>query len=147
MAKLQMEAMALQQELIDRIRKDTGRHDLTLDQLVGSPLQDFAPKSTAGRKGTRPAKYSDGVGNTWSGYGRQPKWLREAVEGGKSLEEFLIYGKEAAVVEAADRRKPTTTQGRRGGKAEQSLKANPGKNTTRNISQAMRTQASGRRKA
>lgn len=41
-----------------------------------------------GRK--RPAKYADGQGNTWSGGGLMANWLRDALEKGHKLEEFLV---------------------------------------------------------
>ena len=42
-------------------------------------------------KGTKlAAKYKDDSGNTWTGRGSQPRWLRAAVESGKKLEDFLI---------------------------------------------------------
>ena len=36
------------------------------------------------------AKYRDGAGNTWSGRGLQPRWLRAAIEAGKKIEDFAI---------------------------------------------------------
>lgn len=36
------------------------------------------------------AKYRDTSGNTWSGRGKQPRWLMEAVSSGRSISEFLI---------------------------------------------------------
>jgi DNA-binding protein H-NS len=38
------------------------------------------------------AKYSDGAGNSWTGMGPMPKWLKAAVAGGKKREEFLVKG-------------------------------------------------------
>jgi DNA-binding protein H-NS len=32
--------------------------------------------------------YSDGAGKSWTGRGPQPGWLKEAIAGGKSLEDF-----------------------------------------------------------
>ena len=75
---------------------------------AGKSLEDFAmgrsaaaPKAAKGSaKGKRPAKragkraagtqYSDGAGNQWGGRGPRPRWLREAIEGGKSLEDFKV---------------------------------------------------------
>ena len=34
------------------------------------------------------AKYSNGQGHTWSGKGKRPNWLREAIASGRGLEEF-----------------------------------------------------------
>lgn len=36
------------------------------------------------------AKFSDGAGNSWSGRGSQPRWLRAAIESGKSLQDFAV---------------------------------------------------------
>jgi DNA-binding protein H-NS len=36
------------------------------------------------------AKYSDGAGNNWSGRGPRPKWLKDAVAGGRKLESFAV---------------------------------------------------------
>jgi DNA-binding protein H-NS len=51
-----------------------------------SPRSDEVPskKKTAPKQ----AKYSDGLGNTWSGFGPKPKWLREGIEAGRTLESF-----------------------------------------------------------
>lgn len=35
------------------------------------------------------AKYQDDAGNSWSGFGPRPKWLKEGIAGGKKLEDFL----------------------------------------------------------
>ena len=72
---------------------------------------DFA--SAAGTRGATPAKgtgkakgagsakpggaarkvaprYRDDAGNTWAGRGSQPRWLRDALANGKTLESFAI---------------------------------------------------------
>lgn len=36
------------------------------------------------------AKYKDQAGNSWTGRGSQPKWLKEAVAAGKTLDQFLV---------------------------------------------------------
>ena len=36
----------------------------------------------------RSAKYSDAEGNSWSGMGKRPFWLRDALATGKTLDEF-----------------------------------------------------------
>jgi DNA-binding protein H-NS len=46
-------------------------------------------KAKAGKVApTRTAKYSDGQGNSWSGVGKRPYWLRDALLAGSALEEF-----------------------------------------------------------
>ena len=54
-----------------------------------------APRGKAKAKAAGSAKkrktktqYSDQAGNSWSGFGPKPRWLREALESGKSLEQF-----------------------------------------------------------
>jgi DNA-binding protein H-NS len=51
-----------------------------------------AAKKAQGRpivKKAAKAKYQDGAGNSWSGFGPRPKWLKDAIAGGKSLEDLL----------------------------------------------------------
>jgi DNA-binding protein H-NS len=47
-----------------------------------------ATKKTAskGAKKPGPAKYKDRAGNSWSGRGPQPNWLKQALAGGETLE-------------------------------------------------------------
>jgi len=47
-------------------------------------------KKADGRSRKAPIKYLDGYGNEWSGRGRQPKWLTEAMADGEPLESFLV---------------------------------------------------------
>jgi DNA-binding protein H-NS len=49
-----------------------------------------SPKGAASKskKGGK-VKYSDGTGNSWSGMGPQPRWLKDAIGTGKKLEDFL----------------------------------------------------------
>ena len=46
--------------------------------------------SRAGKKAASSAKYADGAGNSWSGFGPTPRWLKEAIAGGKMREDFLV---------------------------------------------------------
>jgi hypothetical protein len=45
-----------------------------------------ATKKRSGRAGV--AKYADGNGNTWSGRGKKPKWIKDALAVGKTLEDL-----------------------------------------------------------
>lgn len=54
-------------------------------------------KASAGRKSSKPtakrkakAQYRDEAGNTWGGMGPRPRWLREAIASGASLESLLV---------------------------------------------------------
>jgi DNA-binding protein H-NS len=56
-----------------------------------SKTKDAVQKSgRGGRPGKRPVKYADDKGHTWSGGGSMPVWMREYVEAGRSLDEFLV---------------------------------------------------------
>lgn len=40
---------------------------------------------------TAPTRYRDPqTGQTWSGRGRQPRWLNERIRAGATLDEFLV---------------------------------------------------------
>jgi hypothetical protein len=63
-------------------------------RIVGidaAPQADFR-KSMAATKAAinGPAKYADENGNTWTGKGRRPKWLNDALATGKTLADFDI---------------------------------------------------------
>jgi DNA-binding protein H-NS len=56
-------------------------------------LADLSTKSpTAKRTGTKvAAKYRDATtGDTWSGRGLQPKWLKQALASGKKISDFAL---------------------------------------------------------
>ncbi|WP_432261783.1 H-NS family nucleoid-associated regulatory protein [Cupriavidus sp. TMH.W2] len=59
--------------------------------IDAAPQADFR-KSMAATKAaiSGPAKYANERGNTWSGKGRRPKWLRDAIATGKTLNDFEI---------------------------------------------------------
>lgn len=50
-----------------------------------------ARSNAAGKKaGKRAAAYKDASGNVWSGRGPRPRWLKEALAGGASLQDFAV---------------------------------------------------------
>ena len=49
---------------------------------AGKPLKKKS-KSKGGK-----AKYRDDAGNSWTGFGPRPRWLKDAIAGGKSLEDL-----------------------------------------------------------
>ena len=114
--RLQKEAASIQSEVIDRIKKEIAKYSLTPEQLfgqstgrraaVGKPKQKAAPAERA-------AKFADGAGNTWGGMGKRPEWLRQALEAGKALEEFLVGGagtKPSSATKVANRRTKTKSK-------------------------------------
>jgi len=80
-------------EAIAQVKALMAEHGLKASDLGGKPSN--APKSTGKAKtGTGAkvaAKYRNGAtGETWSGRGLQPRWLKAAVAGGKKIEDFSV---------------------------------------------------------
>ena len=94
----QAEAMRLKEAagVIKRVQEAMQVYGLTVEDLKKKPKPTpkeeprVVKKTRGGRPGKRSAKYADTNGNTWAGDGSMPVWLREQVEQGKSIEEFLI---------------------------------------------------------
>jgi len=60
-------------------------------QAEGASEDASSSRGPSPAKGIKVApKFSDGAGNSWSGRGSQPRWLRAAIEGGKSLQDFAV---------------------------------------------------------
>lgn len=100
-AELQTQAETLRvresQGVLKRIREAMAVYGLTAEDLIEKPEpkkpKPVTKKSIAQHplKGKgKPAKYADNAGHTWAGGGSLPVWLREQVEAGKSIEDFLI---------------------------------------------------------
>ncbi len=77
--------------VLDKIKALMAEHGVTLAELgaskkAGRPAKAAKP---AGRKVA--AKYRDSAtGNSWSGRGLQPNWLKAALASGRKLEEFAV---------------------------------------------------------
>ena len=54
-----------------------------LKRVAAKPEVKVTKKSVA-------AKYKDGAGNSWTGRGSQPRWLREAVAAGTTMDQFAV---------------------------------------------------------
>jgi DNA-binding protein H-NS len=54
----------------------------------GTKVAKSAAAGKPGRKPKRAAAFVDGKGNVWSGRGPRPRWLKEALSQGRTLEEF-----------------------------------------------------------
>lgn len=106
--KLQKEASAIRASVVARIRKEMAQHGLTAEDLFAEARSTFIGngRRTKAKSGvTKAPKYADGAGNTWGGMGKRPGWIREALEAGRALEEFLV-GAIAKPAEAAKAAKP-----------------------------------------
>lgn len=74
-------------EAIAKVKALMAEHGLTLADL--SARAAAAPKAAAGRKA--PVKYRNAAtGDTWSGRGMQPKWLRAEMAAGRQLSDFAV---------------------------------------------------------
>jgi len=72
---------------IAQIRQLMQQYGLTLADL-GGRVGSAAPRAEGAKV---PAKYRDpATGATWSGRGLQPKWLKAALDAGRSLSDFQI---------------------------------------------------------
>jgi DNA-binding protein H-NS len=89
-SRLQRQAEAIESQVVDRIRKEIAKYGLTVDQLFGKTTSARGPKAKNSAKPDRPVKFADGTGNTWHGMGKRPDWLRQALESGKTLDDFLV---------------------------------------------------------
>ncbi|HWP20175.1 MAG TPA: H-NS histone family protein [Burkholderiaceae bacterium] len=85
----QIEA-ARKQELADaiaQIKSLMAQYGLTVADLGGAKAGK--PSSTKGSK--VPPKYRNpATGETWTGRGRQPKWVEQALASGKKLEDLAV---------------------------------------------------------
>ena len=64
---------------------------IAIAQSVGVPLKDLMTTGR-GKSGSVAVRYRhpDNAEHQWTGRGRQPKWIAEALAGGKSLEDFRV---------------------------------------------------------
>lgn len=72
-------------DAVARIRALMAEHGLSLADLS-------AKTASAKRSGTKVApKYRDATtGDTWSGRGLQPKWLKQALASGRKISDFAL---------------------------------------------------------
>ena len=83
-------------DVVARIKEAIAVYGLTAQDLgLGAargrpPKQVAAPTPKAKKTRTVKVKYRDNAGNTWTGRGSRPRWLRDALAGGKSIESYLV---------------------------------------------------------
>lgn len=88
--------------VVGRIRDAISVYNLTADDLgfgSGKPKRG-GKAAAAGKRGAGAGngkakaapvvKYRNDSGGTWGGRGKRPQWLRDALESGKKLEDFLV---------------------------------------------------------
>lgn len=99
-AEREQQETKLREESAERLQKLAEFAELLkgagidLSELVGTAAPAKADGSAnKAKRAPRPAKYKyneDGQEKTWTGQGRMPKAIAEAVASGRALEEFLI---------------------------------------------------------
>lgn len=74
-------------EAISKVRLMMGEYGLSVSDLS----LKGAAKAPAGTGNKVAAKYrNDATGDSWSGRGLQPKWLKAAMSTGRKIEEFMV---------------------------------------------------------
>ena len=95
-------------EVVGRIKEAIQVYGLTANDLFSNGVRRGRPSgagksagATSKSQGKSPVKrkasgkrlyksYSDGAGNTWSGHGPRPKWLKDALAAGKDLADLVV---------------------------------------------------------
>ena len=75
-------------EAIAKVKTLMVDHGLSISDIASRAASAGASPST-GKKVAAKYKSADGE-QTWSGRGLKPKWLREALESGKTLTDFAV---------------------------------------------------------
>ena len=78
---------------IEQVRTLIAQYGLSAADLAlpGAPKAGGRPKAKAGTGRKVAAKYRNAsTGETWSGRGLQPKWLKAAIATGKKLSDFAV---------------------------------------------------------
>jgi DNA-binding protein H-NS len=101
------------QGVIAKIKEAIAYYDLTAEDLGFSTASGRLNTGTrtamarkASAKSSASAKYGNEEGQTWSGRGPKPGWLREALAQGHSLEDYALAGASQSTTTA--RRRPAS---------------------------------------
>jgi DNA-binding protein H-NS len=78
--------------VVARIKEAIEHYGLTAEHLFGTKSSSGRGTSSKAAPASSTAKYSDGQGNAWFGRGPRPRWLRDALNAGRALEEFAAAG-------------------------------------------------------
>ena len=78
-------------EALDKIRVLMEEYGLTAADIAPRPATKRPGKQGPGKGGKVAAKYRNrDTGDTWSGRGLQPKWLKAALADGRKLGDFTV---------------------------------------------------------
>ncbi|MCH8492180.1 MAG: H-NS histone family protein [Idiomarina sp.] len=90
----QERALAAKQLEVARIRKEIEAAGLSPEDILGGAVSSTKTASKKQARTPRPAKYkyidANGQQKTWTGQGRTPKAIQEALDAGRSLNEFAL---------------------------------------------------------
>lgn len=100
-AELQAEAEKLRRQEIEgvvaRIREAIEHYQLTPADLgfkfagaAAKPARKPKAQRKAAKRAASVVAYRDEAGNTWGGRGKRPQWLRDALAGGRALDDFRV---------------------------------------------------------
>lgn len=90
-AALEGKKQGAKAQLIKEMREKAAQLGLELGDLLAQPgprTNVRRPRSDAGR--VVAAKYRSPEGETWTGRGRMPRWLTDALHRGKTKEDFAV---------------------------------------------------------
>lgn len=77
-------------EAIAKVRSMMAEYGLTASDLAGKTTMK-ASGARGGKGGKVAVKYRNAAtGDTWSGRGLQPKWLKAALAAGRKIEDFSV---------------------------------------------------------
>ncbi|CAN7179915.1 H-NS histone family protein [Paraburkholderia hospita] len=70
--------------IVAYLRRRMAEFGIELDDVAAVIAQDQIQQKSA--------KYRSATGETWSGEGEMPQWLKQAISAGQSLEHFAVDG-------------------------------------------------------
>ena len=94
MPKVNLSGMSVEELMDLRERVDGTLHERRAElqqQLAALGVTRIVRGGRSALKGRKvPPKYRGPSGDTWAGRGAKPRWLVDAIKGGKKLDDFLI---------------------------------------------------------
>jgi DNA-binding protein H-NS len=82
-------------QAISQVRELMARHGLSISDLQPTKTKAHPGRPPGAKRpkggGKVPVKYRNAeTGDTWSGRGLQPRWLKAALDAGRKLEDFRV---------------------------------------------------------
>jgi DNA-binding protein H-NS len=93
-AELTRQDEQARERLREKLQAEAEAEGFTVAELFSAPgaVTQTAPKAAKADRGAVAPKYRnpDDPAETWTGRGRQPRWVKVQLEAGRSLDAFLI---------------------------------------------------------